>query len=234
MSAKNITQELYGHLSIILNGYAFYKPGKSASEWIRENNLGFDKLRLSRTHKAGTTTVTLSVERCVNSIEDIVREVMSENFFKFYRPDKNRVTFRFTAHNILVDKGLKKGGTTGVQSYNYPYPNYLIALNEIKKDLDSIIMPFLESIHNLEGIHEFINIPPQMFIERVYFFALDGCTIFRKMIVAKLVNKDYEAICKFVKNFIENEVIKDEEDMLQEYLQSFQAFKVYLNENINP
>ena len=72
------------------------------------------------------------------------------------------------------------------------------------------ILPFLSRYAGYEGLHELINTPPDTWKENYHFFVSDGMTPFRKIVIAKWLNKDYDAVCQFVLHQLIEGLVKAE------------------------
>lgn len=92
------------------------------------------------------------------------------------------------------------------------------------------INPLLIRTQSLQGLHNFINVPPEAFNEKADFFRRDGGTLFRKMIIAKLVNDHYDEVCSFVFNRLSDGIASGQLNTeTHDYLQIYHDVKRYLD-----
>jgi len=75
--------------------------------------------------------------------------------------------------------------------------------NKACQIIDEVYLPFMNKMNDLEDLHAFINKTPETYQPEANYFFRDGLTLFRKMIIAKKVNKDYPEVCEEVKKMVD-------------------------------
>jgi hypothetical protein len=172
-------------------------------------------------------TLNYTVRNFIEPVERIL--VKYSSIFNPYETEELcSITMNFDENIIEGKKQMGKTYFLGSNSLEY-----LKGLDAFCNNINNAIMPILEGCATLNGIHNFINNPPCMFSPNIDFFYPDGGTLFRKMIIAKLVNKDYKEVCDFVFSFYQNLLQTSiHEDHKAHYLKSLNCYtelKKYLD-----
>lgn len=95
--------------------------------------------------------------------------------------------------------------------------------------LKSKLLPFLDKYSTYDQLHLLVNTPPDKFSDNVDYFSHDGMTQFRRMVIAKIVKKDYEIVCDHVKNVIVEGLKTQEPDLYDRFNKVFYELKEELD-----
>lgn len=224
MNSKFLKEEIAIRFSGFMESYGYIRE-KKAFRWIKHPPFGWDDLRIRFIYKKTEYTMELEACRRFEAVESILGP-----FFQmpnYYRNDGTDVTLAFCANKVDKINYIARG-------YNFTASDYEQSLIQMQSDFSVKIYPILEETNSLEKLNNFINNPPNTFEEKVYFFPLDGGTLFRKMILAKLVNNHYDEVCSFVFNRLSDGIASRQLNMeTYDYLQIYQDVKRYLDQHFN-
>ena len=132
------------------------------------------------------------IARRYDQIETIVEKYISDVY-----PTPGRKPFAFTLRFNENDLNGKYNAGAGYL-FDGAEENVGKFIGQVVPIMQNKLIPFLEKLRSYEALHEFINDPPEKYLNNAYFFSKDGMTPFRKMIIAKIVNKDYDTVCHWV------------------------------------
>lgn len=216
-------------LSKIFNGELYPDLIKHGYKKIRNNlykaekNFGFDSIGFWFTKYDNDYNISLTCKRRFDLVERSIGEIMPLINVSYSNDGSDET--------MIFDENYLNGITTncGSKTYSISNGNYLNSLDSVIYAIHSRFLPFLASVNTIEKLDLFINDPPSTFGTKTMCFALDGGTIFRKMVIAKLANKNYEEVSNFVLNKIQNE-FKPTLDHLKysNYINAYFELKTYL------
>lgn len=95
--------------------------------------------------------------------------------------------------------------------------------------LKNKLLPFLDKYTTYDQLHLLANNPPNNFSANLDYFAHDGMTQFRRMIIAKIVKKDYDVVCDHVGNVIIEGLKSQNPEYYERYNKVFYELKEELD-----
>lgn len=216
---KVFNKELYSDLT--KHGYIKIRNNL----YKAKNNMGFDSISFWFTKYNNDYNISLSCKKRVDLVERSIGKIMPLINIS-YKNDGCDET-------MIFDENYLNGITTnfGNKPYSILNGDYSNSINLVKHVIFSRFLPFLDSVNTLEKLDLFINDPPSTYGSKTMCFALDGATIFRKMVLAKLTNKNYEEVCSFVLNKIQNEFKSTlDKNKHSSYVNAYFELKTYLED----
>lgn len=223
MTSKQLKEKIATEFSDFIGFYGYIREEKSF-RWLKHQPFGWDDVRVGLRYRNKGYTMELVACRRFEAVERILGP-----FFQMpnhYRNDGTAPTIAFCANIVDKINYITRG-------YVFPISDYEDSFNQMKSDFSTKIYPVLEQTDLFENLSYFINNPPETFSEKMFFFPLDGGTLFRKMIIARLVDKNYDEVCLFVFTRL-SEAIASEEMIndVYDYLQIYHDLKNYLDHHV--
>jgi hypothetical protein len=184
-------------LKDILNPIGFNLDIKRG--YFAKRDWGYDEIKIRIMNYGKSKSLSFLFCRRINHIEEII-----ERFFSIFHSNTPLGETLRVEENRL---DLLSSGDTGIANVKH----YVIIdsdgsiynpdVDHLKSLIPGRIIPFMNQLETLDQLHHFINCPADRFGVYTNFFPFDGMTPYRKMIIAKLVNKDYKEVCDFVFNY---------------------------------
>lgn len=225
MNTKILKEKVAIELNAFFGSYVFTREKKSF-RWLKPQPFGWDDIGIRFIYTRTSYVMELGVGRRFEAVESILGPIFQKP--NYYRNDGTDVTLAFCANKVDNINSATRG-------YSFPMPDYDHALNQMELDFTTKIYPVLERTDTVEKLNNFINNPPETFEEKVYFFPLDGGTLFRKMIISRLVDKDYELVCSYVFNFFKEAIASGAAlNPIYDHLQIYHDLKNHLDHNVQP
>jgi hypothetical protein len=225
MSSKLLKEKIANEFSEFMGSYGYIREKKSI-RWLKHQPFGWDDVLMGLRYRNKGYTMELVACRRFEAVESILGSFFQKP--NHYRNDGTAPTLAFCGNIVDKINYITRG-------YVFSVPDYEDSFNHLKVDFLTKVYPVLEQTDSLEKLNNFINNPPETFDEKVYFFPLDGGTLFRKMIIANLIDKNYEEVCLFVFTRL-SEAIASGENIsdVYDYLQIYHDLKNHLNHHVQP
>jgi hypothetical protein len=204
MGVQNKRQLILDGIAALLraDGYeSFVRKGK---ETLVGNDKDGNRIKIPMTIK--TIGALPSVEVWAGKSYPALEAVMTK-YCKVMQP--SRIPFDDT---LRFSENMLNGIYSATSSYRFEDSDEGLdgVIRKVYDVIKNHILPFLSRYAEYEGLHELINTPPETWKENYHFFVSDGMTPFRKMVIAKWVNKDYDAVCEFVLHQLIDGLVKAE------------------------
>ncbi|ANE52828.1 hypothetical protein [Flavisolibacter tropicus] len=207
---KNLQKVIAQKLAEQLNNYGFVYKNKNSL--VKDDDVFFTEIGLDSYSNGTSYYFTLIIIRTFKRMEKMIAPKL-DIVDKMRRLGSSSETLRFDENTV---RGIYNVGT------RYGFEPTEAGIEKLMGDVLYVFkhkfFPLLNTLQSYEDLHAFINTPPEYYEYNCKYFSFDGGILFRKMIVAKLVNKDYDAVCDWVLNdMIEQRMKAADKDQYERY-----------------
>ncbi|MEI6882304.1 MAG: hypothetical protein WCK82_13360 [Bacteroidota bacterium] len=217
METKTLEKNIKKNLSELLSNYGFKEEG-ARNIFIKEVDGGCIMLSFYTLNFKPSYEILITMYRRFNQVENILNK---------YLPMLGEKNNEILTHTLEIDENALNGINSGTKLYSIINYDYESTIKVLYERIENILLPFIYRINSINELNTFINVPYEKYYEVAGYFVKDGGFMFRKMIVAKLVNKNYNEVCNFVLELLESNLKSSPE--LEKWINVYHKLKSELD-----